>query len=498
MVFAWSGCGNSGDADDSDASDVPSDTRGPAGGRDTDAPRPIEVDVGDSRIPYLVIDTRGGTIVNEPKIPAEMAIYVEKSPVQTQMIGIEYRGSSSYRMSDKKSYGIETWDADCNDVDAAFFGFPEEEDWILSGHVVNADTGTIFDPTLMHNTLAYQLYRDMGRYASRTRFVEVELNGEYLGVYVFMEKLKRDEHRIAIEELTPEDDDLERITGGYILKIDKTAGGDVDNSDKPLSYFDDNWGDDSRYTPENSFRSAYDLDGDLLGYEAFDPQAPSDIHVETYFLYEYPKAEEMTDTQKAYIQRVVDVFETSLLSDDFTGDTRTYTDFIDLDSFVDYLIINELCRNVDAYRLSTFLHKDRDGKLTIGPPWDFNIGFDDMDSGLGRRIPLDDWVMNGNRYFDDGEIWMVPFWWTRLMTDPMFRQALQRRWTALRATVLSTQALIERVDGNAAELQENGAVERNLARWGEGFHIDYDAGIESLKRYLAERAAWMDEEIASL
>ncbi len=136
--------------------------------------------------------------------------------------------------------------------------------------------------------------------------------------------------------------------------------------------------------------------------------------------------------------------------------------------------------------------------MTLGPVWDFNIGFDDMDSGLGRRIPWDDWVMNGNQYFDEGEIWMIPFWWARLMRDPLFRQALKKRWSDLRATVLDTQALLERVDVNAAELRENGAIDRNFARWGEGFDIDYDASIESLKRFLAERAGWMDGEISSM
>jgi len=77
----------------------------------------------------------------------------------------------------------------------------------------------------------------MGRYASRSKFVELEINGNYLGVYVFMEKLKRDINRIDIEKLNPADSDPATITGGYILKIDKTTGGDL-NIDQPLEYFE--------------------------------------------------------------------------------------------------------------------------------------------------------------------------------------------------------------------------------------------------------------------
>jgi hypothetical protein len=110
-----------------------------------------------------VIDTKGEVILNEPKIPAEMAIYIRKAIVQSANIGIEYRGATSFRLSDKKSFGIETWDIDGNGIDVAFFDFPEEEDWILSGHVVNLEGSYIFDRTLMYNHFGYQLFQRMGR-----------------------------------------------------------------------------------------------------------------------------------------------------------------------------------------------------------------------------------------------------------------------------------------------------------------------------------------------
>ncbi|CAK9058801.1 Uncharacterized protein SCF082_LOCUS31266, partial [Durusdinium trenchii] len=184
-----------------------------------------------------------------------MSIYVNKVEVASNAIGIEFRGSTSFRLSDKKSFGIETKDADGNDMDVSFFGFPEEEDWILMGHVVNQEQGFIFDRTLMYHYLGYNLYRDMGRYASRTQFVELEINGEYLGVYVFMEKLKRDNDRIDISRLTPEVSGPEEITGGYIIKIDKTAGGDL-NLNEPLEYFLNNWDDDARLLEDPVFTDA--------------------------------------------------------------------------------------------------------------------------------------------------------------------------------------------------------------------------------------------------
>ncbi len=444
--------------------------------------------IGDSQIPYIVVNTNGGTIQNEPKIAAEMAIYENKVLVKRVNIGIEYRGSTSYRLSSKKSFGIETWDAEGNDIDESFFGFPPEEDFILNGHVVNLVDRYLFDRTLMYHRLGYQIYRKMGRYASRTQFVELELDGEYLGVYVFMEKLKRDGDRIDISRLEPSDVTPETISGGYILKIDKTAGGDL-NLNQPLSYFDNNWSDDATYNDDISFRSRYDVFGGEVDFEPYREAYHQDQYLETYFLYEYPKADEITSEQKEYIQDYIDQFETALLNDDLTSDERTYTDYMEMETFVDHFILNELVKNIDGYRLSTFLVKERDGKLEMGPVWDLNIGYDASD-----RVPDDGWVINYNQYVQR-DPWMMPFWWPRLMQDPIFKQAVRERWEELRRDVLSTSNLHELVDENAEFLIENGAVQRNYEKWDLGFDVGYEEGIQSLKDFLQRRTEWMDGQI---
>ena len=260
-----------------------------------------------------------------------MDIYIEESHVFSSTIGIEYRGSTSYRLSDKKSFGIELWDESNDGYDAQVLGFPEEEDWIFMGHVFRAADNRVFDPSLMHHYLGYQLYRSMGNYASRSQYVELEVNNSYEGVYVFMEKLKRDFNRIDTNKLKPSENEGEDLTGGYILKIDKTSGGDV-ATDQPLSYYENNWGDDSSYSEALSFRSQYDVLGGSLTSEPFGPKQP----LETYFLYEHPKNDDITPQQKEYIQNYIHGFETALLTDDFSTQERSYTDFIDLDSFLDY------------------------------------------------------------------------------------------------------------------------------------------------------------------
>ena len=108
-----------------------------------------------------------GEIVDEPKVPAALKISTNDSIYYEGIIGIEIRGESS-QYFDKKSFGFETWDNQYNDIDVSLLGFPEEEDWILYG--------PFSDKSLIRNKLIYDLSNQMGRYASKTEFVELSIN----------------------------------------------------------------------------------------------------------------------------------------------------------------------------------------------------------------------------------------------------------------------------------------------------------------------------------
>lgn len=448
----------------------------------------ILAEIAESALPLFEITT-DVPIENEPKVPGHLKLYKKGELILEHPIGIEYRGSTSFRLSDKKSYGFETWNEQNEDVNVSLLDFPEEEDWILTGHVFRASESIIFDPTLIRHFVGYELFRQMGRYASRCQFVELTVNSRYDGVYVFMEKLKRDKNRINIKKLEPDENDSENITGGYILKIDKTAGGDV-APNAPLAYFETNWDDDARYNENISFRSAYDINQSVLDFDPFQEPFHEKQYLETYFLYEYPKAEDISDHQKQYIQNYIHQFETALLKEDFSTPERTYTNYIDTSSFVDYFILNELVRNMDAYRISTYIHKDLGGKLKMGPVWDLNIGYTD------ERIPLDEWIVNYNSY-QPQDPWLVPFWWPKLLQDPHFIAQLKDRWSSLRANEFTTDKVVALVQNTAKYLQENGAIQRNYERW-TGITVNYQAAINEMSDYLAYRLQWMDAAIAAM
>ena len=409
-------------------------------------------------LPQFKINTSNKTIVDEPKIPASMDLYIDGELNKSYNIGIEIRGSSS-QFFEKKSYGVETWDTNNEDIDTDLGGFPEEEDWILYG--------PFSDKSLIRNVLIFQLSNAIGMYGSRTDFYELTINDKFLGTYVLMEKIKRDKNRVNISKNLDED-----ISGGYIIKIDKPP--------------------DEGYTSANSFSSKFDTRGSYVG--------ASDIK----FLYTYPKSSEISNDQKNYIKNYLNDFEEALLSSNFQDPELGYQKYIDIDSFVDFLKLFEISKNIDAYRISTFMHKDKNQKLKMGPIWDFNLGF-------GNVNYCDAEITSGWSYkFNDvcgGDNWKVPFWWNRLFEDPAFVSKLKNRWSDLRTNILSDQNLQDRIDEITNFLIEHNAPRRNFDKWTIiGKYVwpnnyignNYGEEISYLKNWLEKRVKWMDEEINSL
>lgn len=415
-----------------------------------------------SNLPVIVINTNGVTIPDEPKIPATMGIIYNGEGKRNKLgdpfneyngnIGIEVRGESS-QMFPMKSYSIELRDENDDDLDASIFGLPEESDWVLYA--------PYNDKTLMHNVLAYNMSNSMGHWAAHCKYVEVILNGEYVGIYVFMEKIKRDKGRVNIKKLEPEDSTADKISGGYIFSLDKDADGWV-----------------SKYKGPNSF-------------------------VKPKFKYEYPKAEDITTAQKSYIRNYTDSFENALHGDNFQDPALGWRNFADENSFIDYFIVNEVSRNVDGYHISTYMYKDRDDvnrKIIMGPVWDYDIAFRNANYCSGSDTT--GWAYRYN-YVCPPFTLPVPFWWDRLMEDTAFQANLLCRWKSLRQTLLSTKSINQRIDSIAALTAE--ARQRHFIKWPVlGVYVwpnpdpipkNYNQEIMVLKYWLSKRMEWIDRNL---
>ncbi len=422
--------------------------------------------IAESDLPIIVINTGGQNIVNEPKVMATMGI-IDNGPGNmnhvtdpfngyNDHIGIEVRGNSS-TMFQKKSYGFELWDAAGAEITEPLLGMPSESDWILSA--------SYSDKSLLNNALTFDLGQRMGHYAPRWRHAEVMLDGAYVGTYVLMEKIKRDGDRVAIAKLQPQDTVGDDLSGGYIFKIDWAQGSNAAYWTSPFA------------------------------------PAEADNGQVIEFLMDYPN--EPAPQQVAYIAAYVDSFEVALDGPDFADTTSGYRRFLNERSAIDFFLVNELARNVDGYRLSTFLHKDKDsngGKLTLGPLWDFDLGFANANYCNGSTV--EGWAYEF--YLDcpdDGK--QPPFWWPRLLEDPAFADSLRCRWENLRGNVLGIARLDLWCDSMAAHLalgaQHNFTLWPILGAWvwpnPDPLPDSYTGEIDELKNWLHSRWQWLDDHI---
>lgn len=411
-----------------------------------------------TNLPLVVIQTAGNqTIPDEPKILASMKIIYRGPGLRNALtdtvynyngsIGIEIRGANSQTYP-KKSYGLETLsapDINASSLDVSLMGFPADNDWILYASAI--------DNSFVTNVMGYQFSRQLGRYASRSQYVEVFLNGGYLGLYVLGENVKRGTNRIPVSKITSADVSGDKLTGGYIVKVD-------------------------------------DYDGNYRWPGAFGPECrPGFQH---YVEVHYPKAGDIQTVQGEYIKQYVTNFENELHARNFDAATG-YQKYADLSSFVDYFLMNEVSKNPDAYSKSTYMYKDRDskgGKLTMGPMWDLDIAYG-YAIGLGNETQ--GWTFENNMAATvDQQI--VPFWWSYLVQDTTFVQSVQRRWPAMRQYVFSTARVNAVIDSLGAIFQEAHA--RNAVRWSQS--SDLGSALTARKTFLAARLAWIDANINGL
>ena len=336
----------------------------------------------------------------------------------------------SKHIREKKSYRFEFQDDNGKDLGLEPLGLPEDSDWILYA-------GLDGDRTYMRNPFIYSLSRQIGRYASRMRFVELYLNTDggtvsnanYHGVYSLGENLKRGDHRIDAERLDPSMASTPEIEGGYILKHDRP-----------------------------------DPDGSGLFFAG---------GVGVQFVYP-----DDTDTNEKQRDCIREHLDEALTTDNFM-------EMIDPLAAVDHHMLNALAKNADAFRLSGYLHKPRDGKVTFGPIWDFDLSMDSLDS---RDDDWDTWSgpPDASLYFEHDE--RVPYW-SRWLENPDFLQLWIDRWFEHRRGPFATSNIQAMVDSMRDELTESAA--RDAARWNNSI---WSGRVDNLRNWLSNRVEWIDDQ----
>lgn len=417
----------------------------------------------DSNLPIIILSEFDQEIVPDFRSPAYITVIdnqetgrasLTSGPDFQTLVMANKRGSSSLTFP-KNMFSFHMVDEDGTNLSESLLGMPAEHNWILYAPYTDA--------TLMRNVVSYHLSEQLGWYAPRTRFVELYLHSgdgplteeHYHGVYVLTERIKWDENRVDITNITPDDNSEPEISGGYIIKKDRLQG-------------------------EAGFRTRR---GTHLGFVR-------------------PREADATAEQEQWISNYISDFESALFASNFTDPTTGYEAYIDVDSFIDHFLITELLKEIDGYRLSTFMYKDRGEKLVMGPLWDFNLSLGIADYHEGWRT--NGWYYPVPRRNNDCFAGCgIIDWYERLMEDESYWEKTRDRWWELRQHQFSKDHLSSMIDQNAELLDE--AQSRNFERWPNslGSYVwpnwyvgnSYSDEVNWMKDWLMARVDWIDSQM---
>jgi len=425
-------------------------------------------------LPLVVLDVYGAGEPDRETVDAALLVYdvpgatLSGVPTVASHAGVHLRGNSS-ALFDKPPYRLELRDVNDEDLDLPLLGMPAEADWVLRNPYA--------DKALIRDAFFYGLAREMGLAAPRYAFCELYRNvdagplsaDDYLGVYLVVETIKNQKHRLDLEQLEESDLTLPAISGGYIFKFEWQA------AEEPIV----------------ECAAATHCWQDL---EVADPVP-------------------LMAEQEAWLAEHLTGFVNALFSDAFADPASGYAAYIDVASFVDQVILNELGREMDAYVRSQFFHKDRDTKIFAGPIWDRDLTFDvggyfgnrDLE-GFMVQSQFDGGSSGGGFPTGGGAMTRTGGndWFPRLLEDPGFQAQVNARWQSLRGGLLSDAALDARVASLTAPLAA--AAARNFARWDilttemvagifytptEG---TWEGQVAHLKDWMHQRVAWLDTQ----
>lgn len=302
------------------------------------------------------------------------------------------------------------------DEQAELLGMPSHKRWVLLANWV--------DRTMLRNHIAFEISRRTSLYYTpRGKFVEVILNGEHIGCYYLCEQIMIDKNRLDIYECNEE-----QVNRGYLLELDK--------------YYDEKF----------KFHSP------LRGLP-----------------YMFKTPDSVTEKQYAFIYDYISKFE-NILYDDVSFLNREYVNYIDIDSFVDWWIVVELTGIWEPnHPKSTYMHKDKDGRLAAGPVWDFDYDTFTHKSGFRCQNAI---------YYD------------RLFQDAEFVSRVKERWLTLRDDLASIPDYIE---AEAAKLQKSD--EFNHYKWpitiivNNDEHMTYSEAVENMKKAYQNKYNFLNNEI---
>ena len=433
----------------------------------------------DTNLGMIVIDTFGQSINQTDYATVSTAFFdtgdddrasLADTPEYTSLAGLKLRGTYSLwlndtftglpgdvRMGEKPSYRLELRDELGDDQKASILGLPRESDWVLYS--------LYDDKTLMRDYLSYQWFNETGNWAPAGRYIELYVNedgdevtdDDYVGLYILFQKIEIGEDLVDINEMAPEDSTAPDVTGGYLIQKDRVEPGDT------------------VLTTSRGYR----------------------------FIYSDPDTKDISEAQQAYFLGYMNEFESVLYGTDFADPYNGYAKYIDVDSFIDMHIMQEVAKNWDGYRTSCYFYKDRDGKLASGPLWDMNITFGASHYSWGT-----DWTNPSPELWHYSLISSSDYashYYLRLFQDPEFKQKYIDRFDELLSTVFSEEKMMQDMTAVATYLDE--AQQRHFDRWDNlmGEYIwpaawwgqTYEEEVDLMRNWIHARLMWIKSQFTT-
>ena len=328
------------------------------------------------------------------------------------------RGNSTWEYP-KKSYTLKL------EKKEEMLGLPKHKNWVLLANYL--------DRTLLRNDVAFQVAKCTGLdWTPSGKFAELYVNDKHLGNYYFCEQIQVGKNRVNITEMKSEDIDENSITGGYLVELD------------------------NNYDEVNKFKSSI-------------KSLP--------YMFKSPDDDVIKSEQFLYFQNYVNQLEAALYSDNWL-ETRDYCKYIDIESFVDWWLVYEIAKNHEPnHPRSSYMHKDRNGLLKMGPVWDFDYG-----GWYG-----DGWWIKDAIYFD------------RLFQDPEFVKLVKSKWSEYKPRF---DEIPQYIYHQSVKIKKSN--DTNIKMWPILYNNNGDAelsfkeAIERLSDVYAKRIEWLDVEINKL
>ena len=388
-------------------------------------------------------------------------------------IAIKYRGNSSFNSSEKKPYAIRTLESNVLPDDGGkkakvqILGMGKDNKWAV--------IAPFSDKVMFRDVLSLELARPWMDFVPQARMCEFIIDGTYYGVYAFAERVSKGKQRLNLHDPGEDGGDL---TGDFLVEIDR---------------------DDDPYYPSR-FRPWKDFNGTQAWGKTIKYQ------------YKSPEEDEFADLPagtKVALNNEIHRMENSFNGDNYTDPENGYRKYIDVTSFIDYMLSTEVSKNIDGYRLSTNLYKysatraaneglDARWKMSL---WDFNIAWGNADYYQGGSTEGWHYTFNIREQNDDCQ---VPFYWYQMLNDDTYVDQMKQRWTAYRHANYSDERIMATVDSLVNLLTVEGAATRNQQAWGAiGRYVwpnnfvgySYEAEVNYLKNWITDRLAFMDENL---